>query len=223
MTVTRSLSAASWRRPSEMARTANFVPEYAGTIFLVLLMPSLNYESRCKAIPATFSELLLVFQVSGYPAQSILAASRRRLDLDTLRPWSFDFPPESCAGRISGDAKYLGNFPPIKSSATRAKHGSTLIRKIATSVVQTRVGELRTTKFHRIAPQLCGEQLGDTRMGRADEGDSRHTGVCVFSVGTCGRDDWHDNRPGASSPQSKLLQRPSLVLALMRQTRLRPA
>jgi len=33
-------------------------------------------------------------------------------------------------------------------------------------------------------------------------------------------DDWHDNRPGASSPQSKLLQRPSLVLALMGQTRL---
>jgi len=41
------------RKPSEMARTANFVPEYAGTIFLVLLMPSLNYESRCKAIPAS--------------------------------------------------------------------------------------------------------------------------------------------------------------------------
>jgi hypothetical protein len=53
MIVTRSLSPASWRKPSEMARTANFVPEYAGTIFLVLLMPSLNYESRCKAIPAS--------------------------------------------------------------------------------------------------------------------------------------------------------------------------
>ena len=51
--VTRSLSPASWRKPSEMARTANFVPEYAGTIFLVLLMPSLKYESRCKAIPAS--------------------------------------------------------------------------------------------------------------------------------------------------------------------------
>ena len=37
---------------AEMARTANFVPEYTGTIFLVPLMPSLNYESRCKAIPA---------------------------------------------------------------------------------------------------------------------------------------------------------------------------
>jgi len=42
-------------------------------------------------------------------------------------------------------------------------------------------------KFHRIAPQLCGEQLGDTRMGRADEGDSRRTGACGFSAGTCGR------------------------------------
>jgi hypothetical protein len=65
MIVTRSLSPASWRKPSEMARTANFVPEYAGTIFLVLLMPSLNYESRCKAILRAFSELLLACQASG--------------------------------------------------------------------------------------------------------------------------------------------------------------
>ena len=37
MIVTRSLSPASWRKPSEMARTANFVPEYAGTINVVRL------------------------------------------------------------------------------------------------------------------------------------------------------------------------------------------
>jgi hypothetical protein len=52
MIVTCSLSPASRRKPSEMARTANFVPEYAGTIFLVLLMPP-NYESRCKVILAS--------------------------------------------------------------------------------------------------------------------------------------------------------------------------
>jgi len=46
MIVTRSLSPSLLAQTSEMARTANFVPEYAGTIFLVLLMPSLNYESR---------------------------------------------------------------------------------------------------------------------------------------------------------------------------------
>ncbi len=33
-------------QPSEMARTANFAPEYTVTIFLALLQPSLNYESR---------------------------------------------------------------------------------------------------------------------------------------------------------------------------------
>ena len=63
------------------------------------------------------------------------------------------------------------------TSATRAKHGSTLIRKIAASLRQTPVGELRTMKFHRIAPKLCGEQTGRTKMSRAEEGDSRHTGV----------------------------------------------
>jgi hypothetical protein len=46
MIVNRSSSPASWRKPSEMGRTANFAPEYADAIFLVLLMPSLNYESR---------------------------------------------------------------------------------------------------------------------------------------------------------------------------------
>ncbi len=126
-------------------------------------------------------------RLQGIRLSLILAASRRRLDLDPLRPWSFDFPPESCRGRISGDAKYLGNFPPIKSSATRAKHGSTLIRKIATSVFQTPVGQRRMTKFHRIAPKLWGEQTGRTRMGHSDEGNGRHTGVCVFSIETCGR------------------------------------
>ena len=42
----RSLWPASWREPSEMARRANFVPEYTDLIFLMVLVPSLNYESR---------------------------------------------------------------------------------------------------------------------------------------------------------------------------------
>jgi hypothetical protein len=46
MIVTRSLSPASWREPSEMARRANFVPEYTDPIFFVVLVPKLNYESR---------------------------------------------------------------------------------------------------------------------------------------------------------------------------------
>jgi hypothetical protein len=39
----RSLWPASRREPPEMARRANFVPD---PIFLMVLVPSLNYESR---------------------------------------------------------------------------------------------------------------------------------------------------------------------------------
>jgi len=46
MIVSRSLSPPSWCEPSEMARWANFLPEYTDPIFLVVLVPSLNYESR---------------------------------------------------------------------------------------------------------------------------------------------------------------------------------
>ena len=133
--------------------------------------------ARCSWLP----------KLQGIQISLVLADSRRRLDIDTLQPWSFDFPPESCASRISSDAKYLGNFPPIKSSATRARHNSTLIRKIAASLRQTPVGELRTTHFLRIAPKLWGEQTGRTKTGRSDEGNGRHTGVYVFSIETCGR------------------------------------
>lgn len=96
-----------------------------------------------------------------------------RLVFDTFRLRTFDLTPEGRLSHRPAHVEHFGNLLPVKSSATRAKHGSTLIRKIAAGVVQTRIGELRTTKCHRIAPQLCGEQLADTRMVRADEGDSR--------------------------------------------------
>jgi hypothetical protein len=45
------LIAASWRKPSEMARTANFAPGIYRHDFSCASDPSLNYESRRKAIP----------------------------------------------------------------------------------------------------------------------------------------------------------------------------
>ena len=36
MIVTRSLSPAFWRKPSEIARTANFVPEYTAVVGFVI-------------------------------------------------------------------------------------------------------------------------------------------------------------------------------------------
>ena len=107
----------------------------------------------------------------------VLDDSRRRLGFDTFRPRAFDFPPEGRPGHSSGHVKHLGNFLPIKSSAMRAKHGSTLIRKLVTRFLQTPVGELRTTKFHRIASNMRDDQTVQTKVGYSDESNSRHTGI----------------------------------------------
>ena len=98
--------------------------------------------------------------------------------------------------------------------------GSTLLRKLATRFLQTPVDELRTTKNHRITSNMRDDQTVQTKVGHSDESNSHHTGIPLSLVGAAVRDGLHNNRPGASSPQSAGLQRPGLLLAL---TGLNPA
>jgi hypothetical protein len=81
-------------------------------------------------------------KLPGIRITLILDDRRIGLGFDTFRPRAFDFPPEGRPGHSSGHVKHLGNFLPVKSSAMRAKHGSTLIRKLVTKFLQTPVGEL---------------------------------------------------------------------------------
>ena len=122
-------------------------------------------------------------RLQGIRLSLILAASRRRLDLDTLRPWSFDFPPESCRGRISGDAKYLGNFPPIKSSATRAKHGSTLINKDCDQRCPNSGWRTTNDEISSDSPEAVrrtNRSYEDELLRRGQQ--SPHRGICCFDL-----------------------------------------
>jgi hypothetical protein len=122
-------------------------------------------------------------KLQGIRITLALDDNRRRLGFDTFRPRAFDFPPEGRPGQSSGDVEHLGNFFPIKSSAMRAKHGSTLMRKLATRFLQTPVGELRTTKFHRTASNVWDDLTVQTKVGYSDESNSRHTGIQLSLVG----------------------------------------
>src|SRR5208283_2970680 len=61
--------------------------------------------------------------------------------------------------------------------------GSTLLRKLATRFLQTPVGELRATKFHRIASNMWDDQTVQTKVGYSDESNSHHTGIQLSLVG----------------------------------------
>jgi hypothetical protein len=53
----------------------------------------------------------------------------------------------------------------------RARHGSTLMRKIAIRFLQTPVGELRTAKFHRLASKVGSDETVQTKVGYLDGGE----------------------------------------------------
>ena len=106
----------------------------------------------------------------------VLEDNRGRLGF-AFRPRAFNFPPEGRPGHISGHVEHLGNFFPIKSSAMRPKHGSTLMRKFAARFLQTPIGELPKTKLHRIASSLWDNQTLQTKVGYSEESNSRHRGI----------------------------------------------
>jgi hypothetical protein len=51
-----------------------------------------------------------------------------RLTIDILEAQALNFPHEGRSGRDTTNVEHLGNLLPIKSSATRARHGLTLTR-----------------------------------------------------------------------------------------------
>jgi len=59
--------------------------------------------------------------------------------------------------------------------------GSTLLRKLVARFLQTPVGELRATKFHRIASNMRDDQTVQTKVGYSDESNSHHTRDTAFS------------------------------------------
>ncbi len=97
----------------------------------------------------------------------------------------------------SGHVEHFGNFLPSKSFAARARHDSSLMRKIAIGFLQTPVGELRTAKFHRLASKVGNDQqfrrrrAAKTRALVATQGDTFSGWGARFG------DGWHNNYPGA--------------------------
>ena len=146
--------------------------------FLCRLLRRRRITNRAeRRSPPRLARCSWLAKLQGIRITLVLCDTRRRLSFDTFRPRAFDFPPEGRPGHSSGQVEHLGNFLPIKSFAMRAKHSSTLMRKFATRLLQTPVGELRTTKFHRIASNLRNDQTVQTKVGYPDESNTRHTGI----------------------------------------------
>ena len=99
--------------------------------------------------PLRLARFFGLAKLQGIPISLIPHVDRRRLGFAPSRPRAFDFPPEARPGCHSGHVQCLGSFFPIKSSAIRAGHDSTLRRPDATRFLQTSVGRLQTNRLAR--------------------------------------------------------------------------